>query len=348
MLKNTDNTIRLAERLNQVSFVVPEYSQLLAMLQRQHESVAVRIDEAQPWGANNRHPVRGIIVTGQHYSGKTDLVAQCLEAVEPVESVDGQAIEPNSRMIEAPNVFTQSSMARAILAVMGYPLTRKMTTDLAWSKVSDRLDKAAVTQLAIDNWQWSFSPSRAGKFSRDVEKRQIQAAFCNMLDHSVWPLPLVLIGLPEVMSELAMEGMHHIKDRCDVINIGRMRNDAGEYASLLDGIGKLCQTAGLQLQLHMDDLPMQRLAHAADDARGVAITIAKLAVLQAVRNGSSRLEIEHFGAVYASTASSHDDQRNPFVSDTWATVDTSGIGSNPDVLQALVEMNGPKKASPRQ
>lgn len=344
MLKNTDNTIRLAERLNQVSFAVPEYDELLAKLQQQHESVAVRIDEGQPWGPNNRQSVRGIIVTGQHYSGKSDLVAQCLEAVQSVESVDGQTIEPNTRMIEAPNVFTQSSMARAILAVMGYPLTRKMTPDLAWSKVSDRLDKAELTHLAIDNWHWSFSPSRAGKLSRDVEKRQIQAAFCNLLDHPVWPLPLVLIGLPEVTAELAVDGMQHIKDRCDIINIGRMQNNASEYAGLLDGIEKLCETARLQLHLHVDDLPMQRLAHAADDSRGVAITIAKLAVLHAVRNGASRLEIQHFKAVYANTANLHDDERNPFVSETWGKIDTSA--QHTGLMQTLVEMNGPKKAPP--
>ena len=346
MSQNAENMVRLAERLDQVNFAVPEYSEVLAKIQQQHESVAVRLDEGQPWGAYNRQAVRGIIVLGQHHSGKSDLVAQCLEAVEPVEASDGTLVPPNTRFIEAPYVFTQSSMARAILAVMGYPLTRKMTPDLAWSKVSDRLDKAAVTQLAVDNWHWSFSPSRAGKSSRATEKRQIQAAFSSLLDHPGWPLPLILIGLPEISDELSEECMQHIKDRSDIVTIGRMQNHAREYASLMDGICRLCEMAGLQLNLPADDLPMQRLAHAADHSRGLAITMAKLAVLHAVRNSSSRLELQHFKTVYASMANVFDANANPFVSDTWTSVDTSKIGSNASVLQSMIEMNGPKKSAP--
>ncbi|UXN73059.1 hypothetical protein N8D56_18840 [Devosia sp. A8/3-2] len=155
-----------------------------------------------------------------------------------------------------------------------------------------------------------------------------------------WPIEL---ALPEVEAELAAEGREHIRDRCDVVTIGRMRNTDEEHANLIDGISKLCKEANLELSLRADDLPMQRLTHASDDSCGIAITPAKLAVLHAVRNGSSRLEIQHFRDVYASSANFPVADGNPFVSDNWEQIDTSGIGEKVGLIDTLKSMNGPKK-----
>ncbi|HEY0033385.1 MAG TPA: hypothetical protein VGB81_08980, partial [Devosia sp.] len=70
--------ILLAERLNTVNFEVPEYQPLLDLMQQQHQSVAVRLDPQAPWGPRNRAPLRGIIVTGDHHCGCSDLVQQCV------------------------------------------------------------------------------------------------------------------------------------------------------------------------------------------------------------------------------------------------------------------------------
>lgn len=344
MLSNVENTVLLAEKLNSVGFRVPEYDTLLEKMQLQHESVAVRVNGGEPWGAGNRRPVRGIIVTGHHYCGKSDLVAQCLEAIEPITAGDGQTIEPNTRHIDAPHIFTQASQARAIMAVMGYPLTRKMTPDVAWSRLSDRLPLAAITQLAVDNWQWSFVPSQVGQASKEAEKRKIQAAYCNLLDHPVWPLPLILIGLPEVETELAAVGMEHIKDRCDVVRIGRLGDAATEHNHLLIGIKALCEEARLELNFVESDHVIGRLIHASDEARGVAITLAKLAVLYAVRSASNRLEIQHFRDVYASTAGCRPPELNPFIAENWRDIDTSGAGTKVDLMSDLMAMNSSKKA----
>lgn len=344
MIANSPDMVLLSERLNTVNFGVPEYQQLLDMVQRQHESVAVRLDGEASWGPRNRAPVRGIIVTGDHHCGCSDLVQQCVEALEPVKAGDGQSVEPNPRIIDAPFVFTQSSQARAISAALGYGMTRRMTADLAWERVSERLPKAKVTPLVIDNWHWSFTPAQVGQRKYEAEKCKIQAAYVSLLEHAVSPLALVLVARTEVIAQLKLPGMEHIGDRCDTIAIGRMANDDQEHVRLRKGLLDLCTEAGLELTLHDQDSPLQRLIHAADHARGLAIVLCKMAVLHAVRSGASRLELGHLKEVYASTMNASVDDANPFVAEDWTNIDTSAATTNLTVTQQMRRLNRtPKK-----
>ncbi|HTN62885.1 MAG TPA: hypothetical protein VL147_15300 [Devosia sp.] len=271
-----------------------------------------------------------MIVCGPSRAGKTDAVTQCLANLEPVTTVDGQIIEPKSDLIYSPTVFTQSALAREFLRGLGYPASRKMTADMAWSKVEDRLVPAGLTHLAIDEIEYAFKPSSVGRHSYQNEKVKIQGALSRFLDHRIWPLPLVLIGLRNIVDEYAHNDFTFMRERSDFIEIKAMVvDDRGEHGRLQRGVRTLCDVAGIGWDLHDPDYLFGRLIHAAGRARGVAIHLAKAAVSEAVTTGADHLQISHFRDVYSRKAKASVAE-NPFVASNWSNLDAAKLGETLD------------------
>lgn len=195
-----------------------------------------------------------------------------------------------------------------------------MTSDMAWAKVDDRLAPAGLTHLAVDEAQYSFTPSSVGRASYQSERIKIQGAFSRLLDHPMWPLPLVLIGLPVLIHEYANNDFTFMRERSDFIEIKSMSvDDLSEHRRLQRGIRALCDVAGINWNLHDTDHLFGRLIHAAGRARGIAIHLAKEAVLEAVQQGAEALQITHFRDVYALKTGSPV-AANPFVSPDWSQI----------------------------
>jgi len=331
MISSNDNQIQLMEKMNTVGFEFPERHALIGLLQRQLEQVAVRINFEEPWGPGNRAAVRAVIVSGPSRAGKSDGVDQCLECLDPVTTVDGQVLMPRFDRISAPTVFTQAAMAREFLRGMGYPATRKMTSDIAWTKVEDRLPQARFTHMAVDEVQYSFSPSTLGRHSFQVEKIKAQGAFTRLLDHPIWPLPLVLIGLPAVADEYSHSDLTFIRERSDFLEIKAMSiDDKAEHGRLKRGITALCDQAEIGWTLHDCDYLFGRLIHAAGRARGLAIYLAKSAICEAVKQDSRDLQLSHFRDTYA-TKVGRLTAPNPFSAANWADVDLTELSVAPEI-----------------
>src|SRR5690606_25217566 len=140
--------------------------------------------------------------------------------------------------------------------------------------------------------------------------------------------------------------MSFFRERCDLIEIAALRiDDKQEHARLAEGIGLLCEQAKLSLNLHSTDNAFGRLIHAAGGQRALAIMTATLAVLHAARSGSSRLELSHFRAVYEEHTGSSDPNANPFVAESWHTVETQGLARTVtmSITEQLRNMNRPAK-----
>lgn len=343
MTSNMPNFTELMERLNSVNFRVPEYDPLLAMLQHQLEQAAVRIDTEQPWGPGNRAPLRAVIVTGAHHSGTSDLVLQCVEALQPVTSGDGKVIEPAPRTTSAPFVFTQASQARAISAALDYPFTRRMTADMAWERVFHRMADVHVQPLVIDNWHRSFTPAQVGQRKYDAECVNIQSSYVSLLEHATAPLGVVLVGRSEALQELKKPGMEKLPDNSDSLEVARMVNENAEHERLQMGLSKLCDEAGLELSLYSDDKPFQRLIHASDHVRGTAIVLCKLAVLHAVRMQAGRLEFKHLEAAYLQSMNGALAMANPFNLEDWTKAPAINSGIKTSLMDEMRRRNHSKE-----
>lgn len=331
----TDNLIVLREGLNTVGFEFPEQVALQNLLQRQLEQLAVRANNAEPWGAGNRTSVRALIITGNSRVGKTDAVTQAFSNLEPVVTVDGTLIQPKTDLISAPTIFTQASLAREFLRGLGYPATRKMTSDMAWPKVDDRLAQTQFTHLAIDEAQYAFAPSSVGRASFQNERIKIQGALARILDHPIWPLPLVLVGLPNLRDEYTHDDFAFMRERSDFLEIGIMGVDnRKEHIRLQRGIRALCEVAEIGWDLHEGDYFFERLIHASSQARGIAIYLAKEAVLDAVRAGQNSLMIANFRDVYSSKAGV-EQAANPFASPDWATIAPKQLSVDVSILSQV-------------
>lgn len=331
MTEAIDHQIQLIEKLNTVGFEFLERTALIRLLQSQLQQVGVRVNSEEPWAPGNRAPVRAVVVTGPSRAGKSDGVDQCLECLEPVTTVDRQVLMPRFDRISAPTVFTQPAMAREFLRGMGYPATRKMTSDMAWTKVEDRLAQARFTHMAVDEVQYAFSPSTLGRHSFEVEKVTAQGAFTRLLDHPIWPLPLVLIGLPAVADEYSHADLTFIRERSDFIQIKAMSiDDKAEHGRLKRGIAALCDQAEIGWTPHDSDYLFGRLIHAAGRARGLAIYLAKSAICEAVRQGSRDLQLSHFRDTYTIKVGRLT-APNPFSASNWADVDPTQLSVSPEI-----------------
>lgn len=331
----TDSLIALREDLNTVGFEFPEQMTLQNLLQRQLEQFAVRANNVEPWRAGNRQSVRALVITGNSRVGKTDAVTQAFSNLEPVTTVDGRLIEPKTDLIFAPTIFTQAALAREVLRGLGYPATRKMTSDMAWPKVDERLAPSQFTHLAVDEAQYALAPSSVGRASFQNERIKIQGAFSRLLDHPIWPLPLVLIGLPVLREEYAHADFTFMRERSDFLEIDIMGIDSRrEHGRLQRGIRALCELAEIGWDLHEGDQLFERLIHASSQARGIAIYLAKEAVIDAVRSGQQNLLIANFRDVYARKTGA-DAGDNPFASPEWANIDPKQLSTDGGILSQV-------------
>lgn len=334
-MENIVHAAALAElREKMDSWIVepPEAEAFHELLQKQFETVAIRRDDDEPWGTGNRQKVRGILLTGQPRVGKTELAENAANGLLDIATAAGDIVTPKHFTVECPSIFTHGLLFNEVLVRMGY-VSRPLPRTAAWTRIEQKLSVYRSTLLILDECQNAFRPTGVGKKRINNVNLETAGVLRRLLDHPDWPLPLLLVGLPEMINVLLQEDMAPLRERIDIIELKPMKDTLDEATLLLGAIQNYCRLATVEYGIAESDF-YRRLIHASGHARGLAIQLAKDAVVNAWRGVAKRLTVNDFTICYRNSTGAADVE-NPFVVTNWNQTDRSRL------LDAVLEVSPP-------
>lgn len=196
-----------------------------------------------------------------------------------------------------------------------YPVVRARDEDYLVQMIMDIMKQQRVAGLHLDEVQ------DAGRHTTVETMKVFAKRFRNMMQDSEWPVCLILSATLE-----GREFINHdatLTRRLHPIEILPMTL-ASDGRVLRDAVAALLEKAGIadSLGLFAEDDFMKVLLHAAAYRFGVAIEMTINAICDAVAEGDSDINLDHFaGAYYFKTNS--DDDMNPFMTPHWQGIDTT-------------------------
>ncbi|MBN9335189.1 ATP-binding protein [Devosia sp.] len=306
-------------------FPPPEFDAITAAVEEVYAHVAVRLDESSPWGEGNRAPCSGVLVTADTRFGKTTVVQQVVNGLSELEAIDGTSIDPNSFYYECPSTFTNRLMLNGLLMGIhgGESTKRPLTTDAAYMRVQQELPVFRPTMAIIDEFQYAIHPAVGAAKMSDSVLGSV-GIVRNLLNHAAWPLPVVVVGMPELIPHLEKEQHRFLGEKLIPVELAPMKlDDPAEEALLEQALLGYCAAAGIGNAI-VDKHFYQRLIHATNRARGLAFELMQVAVLNAWREGRIVLTEHDFAHRYFVSTRAIDAQ-NPFIVAQWRETDRSRL-----------------------
>lgn len=326
MSHDRNSEIAVLEAMGANFFNPPEFTAVQAAVKEITDNVAVRRDNEAPWGEGNRATCRVVMTTAPTRFGKTALGQQIANGREDLQSLDGVAIQANSIYVECPSLFTPALFYNLVLRqLMGGAGTKRMLpAAAAFDRVDTQLPVHMPTLLVLDEFQYIFTPTGVSE-KRKAEVAKSTVGFVRrVLDHALWPVPVLLMGTPELARELGDPEYKFLNEKITPIQIAPMRQGSEkEFARLRMALDTYCDDAGIKRLAASDDL-LKRVIHATDHARGLAFELFQASVMTAWRNNRRPLEESDFTDRYRLATGSPDDQ-NPFIVHGWQNTNRSRL-----------------------
>jgi hypothetical protein len=250
----------------------------------------------------------GILLIEPTGGGKTTAIAEVLKSFD-VLGINAETGAPRVVQCSVENPATQKSVAIAILRKLG--ISRVSDREKAWSlfdMVRRRIEATGATVLCIDEAQELFLSKSAREIEDTVKNLK------SLMQGSA-PVILILSGterLAEINSYDSQVDRRFTKIVPKDLVIGT-DNDA------LDGIIRdYCERAGVTF--NPEGAVVSRLIHASRNRFGRAIETTINAIEQALLDGDSILERQHFAEAWAMKETSPWD-RNIFVAEAWRSIE---------------------------
>ncbi|MFC5507075.1 ATP-binding protein [Bosea massiliensis] len=288
---------------------------------RQFNSLTSTRTAAASWGPGNRPPSKAVVISGPFRTGKTWLVNAALASLKPI--VAGYIeVSPNPLSVECPSHFEMTGLGRNILDRLQLLPARSLGPTETMERVTRRLGIVRPTQLRIDEFQRTLHPVKVGPLRLDQERLRIWGQIQLLLDDPYWPTPIILTGLPEIITVLEQPRMGFLRDRCEtVLALASMTpGDTEDVHELEGGFDQFGDAVGVRAERTRDDELPERLMLASNYAMGLAFELTHRAIENALENRRARFDIEDFAAVYARKTGA-EDAANPFLARDWIRVD---------------------------
>lgn len=135
-------------------------------------------------------------VIGSSGSGKSTLVDRVLRTTPGLTLAEHGQPTCDVISLIVPSPATLKSLARAILAALGYPLQRERTADAIWELVRAHLRERRVLFLHLDEAQ---------DIARHQTPKEMQAVINTLktlMEHRDWQVGLILSGMPSLRDML--------------------------------------------------------------------------------------------------------------------------------------------------
>ena len=318
--RNSD--LEVLEAMGQRFFPVPELAAVQAAISEIYRGVAVRKEGSSRWGEDNRAKCRAVMVTGLTRHGKTELVEQVANGLHDAQAADGTTIAHQPAFVETPSVFTNALLFNLTLkAMMGDDGNKRLLpTAMAYDRVDRQLPVHQPTLLVLDEFQYAFKPSGVGMRRRNEVVLETLGYVRHLLDHAAWPVPIVLVGLPDLAELMNAPAHAFLNEKITPIYVTPMvQGSATEIRTLREALKAYCDDAGIESTIAGDEF-FQRVIHACDRARGLAFELFQACVMAAWRNGRRPLQEKDFVDRYRIATNVIDDQ-NPFHVAGWENTD---------------------------
>lgn len=285
----------------------PEFNKLDACFQRHIEQR--RADEAD----GEVFKARGLMLVGQSGSGKTTAIRELIRKHRALIATDPSEEFCEYIGLQVPSPATMKYVGAATLRALGYPYSGNKQGPAIWDQVKVQLKLRGTKFLGFDEAQ------DLARYQTDKERQSVVNTLKSLTENSVWPVGLVLSGMPELKDIVNQDAQ--LARRLDPIEIGRLNSTTD--AGLVVNIVKKYASRG---QLDVDSSVQNeafamRLMHAADYQFGLLAEIIVFAVSHALFNEGDRtvLGLRHFSDVYAERNGA-DDWMNVFLADDYGRI----------------------------
>ena len=330
-MNNHDQNAEIAIREAMGAHFVPppEYDAATAAMSEIMANVAVRKDSEAPWGEGNRAKCRAVLITGLSRTGKTDLATQLAADVSDLRSVDGVEVAHHPVTVECPSPFSQGLLLNLIFRELlaDFRTKRLLPVTSAYARVDQQLPVHRPTLLVLDEFQYAADPNGVGAARKDGVIKDTFGYLRHLLDHAAWPVPLLLVGLPEIAAQLDDPQYRFLNEKIDRIRVAPMaQGSKQEIERLRSALTAYCEDAGVTNAIVENDF-FNRLIHSTDHARGLALELCQTSVLNAWRAGRRELQMRDFADRYRISTGEIDDQ-NPFLIAGWHNTDRSRLAKD--------------------
>jgi hypothetical protein len=297
------------------------------------ENAVQKVDLDRPYGAGNRCEGTALAVVGASGAGKTKAMRRYLmnNAFFPDYGNPGGQCQLITIGVKAPCTLRQLGMGTVRAA--GYPSVRELRENEAWAQVAFQVAEQEVLFLHYEEAQRIIKQKNV-----DVRK-QIVETLAGLMTDPVWPLHLILSGLPEIRDLFQERSPGKSKtDEPDAYATLKRRTRFVEFLPIdlkadrkvLDrGIKEYEKLAGVSLAVVRTAETRARLSHAAARQLGLFFELTVLAIDACVRAGRKAVTLDDYADAYASRTQ-EPIELNPFIGEHWETIDTSIIQRRPE------------------
>lgn len=310
-----DEIRKRVQELRKLYISRPEFNKLDICFQKHIEQR--RADEAD----GEAFKARGLMLVGQSGSGKTTAIRELVRKYSTTIATDPTEEFCEYIGLQVPSPATMKFVGAATLRALGYPYSGNKQGPAIWDQVKVQLKLRCTKFLGFDEAQ------DLARYQTDKERQSVVNTLKSLMENSVWPVGLVLSGMPELKTIVNQDAQ--LARRLDPIEIGRLHSTRDVGPVLL-----MVQKYASRAQIEVDGSVRnegfaRRLMHTADYQFGLLAEIVVLAVSHALLTDRevAKLGVRHFADVYAESSGA-DDWMNIFIADDFERIDPRKLLDN--------------------
>jgi hypothetical protein len=319
--------VAFKERLKAHYVATDRDERLKAEIEFMLENVSLRRDPSRPYGDDNRCEGTAVAIIAESGAGKSKALRTYLSD-NPFfpEFGDAGGICPLI-LVSTKSPCTLRNLGMSTLRASGYPSRAEKRESEAWPLAHFQMQGSKRLIVGYEEAQRIIQQRNV------VERAKVIETIAGLMTDLVWPMHVILSGLPELTGLFQDEfiGPRPRRETRDAhVTLQRRTRFVEFYPIDLDadrkdldrGIRDYERLARVSLGLLADRKLRGRLCHAAASQFGLFWELTVLAIDACVRSSRKEVTIEDYQDVYAARTL-QPVELNPFAVDHWERIDTS-------------------------
>jgi AAA domain len=304
--------------------------ELASEIESMIENISLRRDDTRPPGDDNRTEGTAVAIIADSGAGKTRAMLHYLKNNHFFPRYgDPEGGCPLITVgVKAP--CNLRNLGMATLRAAGYAARTEKRQNEAWPQAQFQIQDQGILIVNYEEAQ------RIIQQANKSERRQVIETLAGLMTDPVWPLSLILSGLPELAKLFQQDFLDEhatpaqrlahatLKRRTRFVNFDAVDLKA-DRKDLDRGVREYSKIGGVDLEL-LDDKgeTRARVLHAAAHQFGLFWELVVIAIDNCVRSGRTTAELDDFADGYAAKTR-EPTELNPFAVDHWERIDTSII-----------------------
>nr|WP_256467879.1 AAA family ATPase [Bradyrhizobium sp. 62] len=299
------------------------------------ENAVQRLDPSRPYGADNRREGTAVAIVAESGAGKTSAMRHYLKNNPFFPNYGNPDGGCPLITVGVKSPCNLRNLGMGTLRAAGYLARTEKRESEAWPMAAYQMQDQEILFVAYEEAQ------RIIQQANRTERGKVIETLAGLMTDTVWPLHLILSGLPRLKALFQDSFLEDAKpdspERKAHITLKR-RTRFVEFAPIdlkadrkdIDsGIEEYAKLGGVSLKLLKEGEMRARLSHAAAYQFGLFWDLTTLAIDACLRSGRKEVELDDYADGYA-TRTMEPVELNPFAVDHWNAIDTSIIQRHPE------------------